>query len=64
MGMEAPGLLGLIILIADIYAIVKTIQSGAETLSKVLWILGIILFPLLGVIVWFMFGPKDAPQAR
>lgn len=38
MGLEVGGLIGLIILIADVYAIVKTIQSGASTGAKVLWV--------------------------
>jgi hypothetical protein len=52
------GLLGLIILIFDIYAIVKKIESGAGTGSKVLWIVIILLLPILGLILWFLFGPK------
>lgn len=58
MGMEVSGLLGLLILIADIYAIVKTVQSSADTLVKVLWIVAIILLPVLGLLLWFLFGPK------
>lgn len=56
--MEVGGLLGLIILIADIYAIVKTIQSSASTGAKVLWVIVILLLPVLGLILWFLFGPK------
>jgi hypothetical protein len=56
--MEVGGLLGLIILIANIYAIVKTIQSGASTGAKVLWIVLILLLPVLGLILWLLFGPK------
>jgi hypothetical protein len=52
------GIIGLIILIADIYAIVKTIQSSAPGLHKVLWILAIVLLPVLGLIIWFFFGPR------
>ena len=48
---------GLLILIADIYAIIKILQSSAETLKKVLWILGIIIFPVVGFIVWYLAGP-------
>lgn len=55
---EVSGLLGLILLIAVIYAIVKTVQSGASTGAKVLWILAVIIFPFIGVILWFLFGPK------
>lgn len=58
MGIEVGGILGLIILILDIWAIVKTIGSGAGTGSKVLWIVVILLLPVLGLIIWFLFGPK------
>jgi hypothetical protein len=54
--MEA--IFGLLILIADIYAIIKILQSSADGLKKVLWILGIIIFPVLGFIVWYFAGPK------
>ena len=50
-------IIGLLILIADIYAILKIAQSSAETLNKVLWIVGVLIFPLLGLIVWFLAGP-------
>jgi hypothetical protein len=58
MGFEVTGILGLLVLVASIYAIVKTVQSSAETGGKVLWVLIILLLPLLGVILWWFMGPK------
>ena len=58
MGIEVGGLFGLIILALDIWAIIKTLDSGVTTGSKVLWILVIVLLPLLGLVVWWLFGPK------
>ncbi len=58
MGIEVGGLLGLIILVLDVWAIVKTVQSNAGTGSKVLWIVLILVFPILGVVLWWLFGPK------
>ncbi|WP_319390310.1 PLDc N-terminal domain-containing protein [uncultured Cohaesibacter sp.] len=58
------GLVGLIILFLDIYAIVKVIGSHESTGVKLLWILGIIIFPLLGLIVWFLAGPGGRRTAR
>ena len=52
------GLLGLVHLVVAIWAIVKIINSGASTVAKVLWILGVLAFPLVGLIVWFVAGPK------
>lgn len=58
MGVEVGGLIGLIILIVDIWAIVKIIQSGASIGAKVLWIVLILILPVLGLILWFIFGPS------
>jgi len=52
------GFLGLLILIADIYAIIRVAQSGATPLAKAIWIVIILLLPVLGLILWFLFGPK------
>lgn len=58
MGIEVGGLLGLIILVLDVWAIVKVVQSGSDTGAKVLWIVLILLLPVLGLILWLLFGPK------
>ena len=50
-------LVGLLILVADIFAIVKILQSSAETLKKLLWIVIIILLPVAGVVIWYLIGP-------
>jgi hypothetical protein len=50
-------LIGLLILIADIYAIIKIAQSSATTLAKALWIVGVLIFPIVGLIVWYLAGP-------
>ncbi|MES2500854.1 MAG: PLD nuclease N-terminal domain-containing protein [Pseudomonadota bacterium] len=52
-------ILGLIILILDIFAIIKIIQSSASGVAKILWILGVLVFPVLGLIVWFFAGPGE-----
>lgn len=52
------GLIGAILLVLDIWAIVKIFQSGASGGSKFLWALLIVLLPLLGLIIWFLAGPK------
>ncbi len=58
MGIEVGGLFGLLILIADIYAIIKVVGSGASTGVKVIWVLVILLLPLVGFLLWLIFGPK------
>ena len=52
------GILGIIILILDIYAIIRIVQSGAEPLWKAIWIVIVLLLLVLGLILWFLFGPK------
>jgi len=58
MGIEVGGIVGLLILAADIWAIVNVFQSGASTGSKVLWILIILVLPVLGLIIWLIVGPR------
>lgn len=62
MGIEVGGLLGLIVLALDIWAILKIFESGAATGSKVAWILLILLLPLLGLVVWWIFGPRGSAR--
>ena len=59
MGLEVGGRFGLWSLIADVWASVKTDQSSASTGSKVLWVVVILVLPILGVILWFLLGPRD-----
>lgn len=63
MGIEVGGLLGLIILILDVYAIVKIVGSGTSTGSKVLWVVLILLLPVLGFILWLLAGPSKPSYA-
>ncbi len=58
MSIEVSGILGLIHLILTVYAFVKIIQSDAGTGSKVVWTVVILLLPVLGLILWLLFGPK------
>ena len=53
------GLMGLIILIADIYAIIQVLGSGASTGTKLLWILLILFLPVVGLIIWLLAGPGN-----
>lgn len=52
------GIIGLLVLIADIYAIYNVLTSGASTLAKVIWTLAIVLLPVLGFIAWLIAGPR------
>ena len=52
------GLLALVIFLADIWAILSIIGSGASTGSKILWALLVLIMPVLGLIIWYFAGPK------
>ncbi len=58
--MEVGGIIGILILIADIWAIINIIGSRAEPLHKLLWSLLVILLPLIGLIIWFFAGPRSS----
>jgi len=58
MGLEVGGLFGLIVLVLDVWAIVKIVGSNASTASKVIWIVVILLLPVLGLVLWLLFGPR------
>ncbi|MFI2810804.1 MULTISPECIES: PLD nuclease N-terminal domain-containing protein [Microbulbifer] len=53
--MEA--ILGILILIADIYAIIKILQSPAGALKKIIWVLLVLILPVIGLIIWYFAGP-------
>lgn len=57
--MYYTGLWGLLVLIADVWAIVSVGQSGASTGNKVLWVVIIIVLPVVGFLLWLLLGPKS-----
>lgn len=58
MGSTFNGLVGLIILALDIWAILHVLKSTSEVGIKILWILLILLLPVLGLIIWAIAGPR------
>lgn len=58
LGNAFGGFLSLIWLVIVIWAILKVTKSGASTLVKLVWIIVLIFFPLIGLIIWLLFGPK------
>lgn len=58
MGSTFNGLVGLIILALDIWAIINVLKSSAETGMKIIWVLLILLLPVLGLIIWAIAGPR------
>ncbi|WP_430233238.1 PLDc N-terminal domain-containing protein [Nitrosomonas communis] len=58
MDIEVGGFLGFVILVLDIWAIIKITQSGASTGNKVFWVVLILMLPVVGLIIWWFAGPK------
>lgn len=56
-------IIGVIILVLDIWAIINVIKSGASTGAKVLWTLLILILPVVGLIIWFFLGPRSASKS-
>ena len=52
------GIFGLIVLVADVYALYNIITSAASTKSKVIWCLVVLFLPILGFIAWLFAGPR------
>lgn len=52
------GIVGLIILILDIFAVVTILGSGAPVGNKVLWIVLIVVLPVIGFVLWWLLGRK------
>lgn len=50
-------ILGLIILVLDILAIIKIVQSGASTGEKILWVVLVLVLPVIGLVIWALLGP-------
>ena len=59
MELQITGLLGLLVFIADIWAILNIVQSRNSSGSKLLWIVLILLLPGLGLAIWFFAGPRE-----
>jgi hypothetical protein len=56
--MYRHSLWGVLVLIADVWAIVNILQSSADTAKKVLWTVVVLVLPVLGFLLWFFLGPR------
>ena len=51
-------ILGIIVLVLDIFAIIDCVKSSKTTQHKVLWVVLILFLPLLGLILYYLMGRK------
>lgn len=56
--MEVTGIFGLLILAADVWAVLNIFQSSATNGAKALWIVLVLVLPVLGLIIWYFAGPR------
>jgi hypothetical protein len=57
-GIGSPS--GVLILIGDIWAIINILKSPASNEKKLIWVIAVMLLPLLGLILWYILGPREA----
>jgi len=58
MSVEIRGIAGLLILVADVWAIINISQSSASTGREVAWIVLVLVLPVVGLVIWFLLGPR------
>ncbi|WP_252273368.1 PLD nuclease N-terminal domain-containing protein [Pseudomonas subflava] len=54
--------LAAIIILLDVWAIVSVYRSNKGVNSKALWSLLIALFPVVGLGIWGVFGPRGVAE--
>jgi succinate dehydrogenase/fumarate reductase cytochrome b subunit len=59
MNMGYNGIWALLIFAGDVWAIINILQSTASSEKKLLWIIVVVLLPLLGLILWYLLGPRN-----
>jgi hypothetical protein len=60
MNANYTGVLGILHLALVVWAAVSILGSSASQGAKVLWILLVLVFPVVGLIIWIVAGPKRA----
>ena len=58
MDIQVSGFIGFLILVADIWAILNIVQSSASMGKKLVWILVVLFLPLIGLVIWWLAGPR------
>ena len=62
MGFGIHSLWGVLVLAADVWAILQIAQSSVSNEKKALWIVLVIFLPLLGLILWYFLGPRGGAK--
>ena len=57
------GIIGLLILALDIWALISVWGSGSSMGTKIIWSLIILILPVIGLLLWFFVGPRGSASA-
>ncbi|KAI0472458.1 hypothetical protein F4859DRAFT_484269 [Xylaria cf. heliscus] len=54
------GIVGFIVLVLDLIVFIEVLKSNRSTSDKLLWCLVVFLFPIVGMVVYFLFSNRKA----
>ncbi|MHB1586434.1 MAG: PLDc N-terminal domain-containing protein [Acidiferrobacteraceae bacterium] len=59
---EPYSLLGILVVVLDIIAVISVLFGSGTVGHKVLWIVLVLIFPIVGMILYYLIGrsPSDA----
>ena len=57
--MDELGVFGIIHLAIVVYAFMQIFGSTASRGKKVLWVIIVAIFPVVGIIAWYFIGPRS-----
>ena len=55
--MEVTAILGVLLFIADVWAVIRIVGSNASNGTKAIWIIVVLVLPILGLVLWYLMGP-------
>ncbi|KAJ0344125.1 hypothetical protein COL154_012476 [Colletotrichum chrysophilum] len=58
------GVIGFVVLVLDIIVFIEVLKSNRPVSHKVLWCLVVFLFPIIGMIIYWLFSNRAAHNTR
>ncbi len=56
-------ILAILVFVIDVVAVLHVFRSRGPVAVKAEWIVGIVLFPVVGALAWLLSGPRDRHQS-
>ena len=50
--------LAILAFMLDVWGVIRLLESTASNGVKFAWVVGMLLFPIVGFVAWFIAGPK------